>query len=331
MRGGFMRALLLTTLLFLAGNLSAVVPLDTVKWANDSAVPSVVGIAHRVQAYFLLDFTEDAGRNKYVGVRELCRDTELATTFEALHILVVSNGQIDPPTESDKEKKEFWCKGVSSNRGLVHAFGGNTDSVVVLVDGSGRVSKISRTVNPFEQRDPIRKLYNTARPMVSDLSQFPLSCKIPLESLCLGDIGRATKLLHKAGSDAPIIVKMITDQANHFIEMDTALLTNPATMAADRMIAVKRLNGILAEFPKSTSAPAAKAALKKAKDDKQIAKEQQAYDILMQYFVAMERVPTKRIKDVQREWIPMITAKFGGTYAAEIATMIRQASLLDED
>jgi hypothetical protein len=102
-------------------------------------------------------------------------------------------------------------------------------------------------------------------------------------------------------------------------------------MAADRMIAVKRLNGILAEFPKSPAVPAAKAALKKTKDDKQLAKEQQAYDMLMQYFAAMERVPTKKIKEVQREWIPMITSKFGGTYAAEVATMIRHASLLDEE
>jgi uncharacterized protein (DUF697 family) len=42
-------------------------------------------------------------------------------------------------------------------------------------------------------------------------------------------------------------------------------------------------------------------------------------------------VPTKKIKEVQREWIPMITSKFGGTYAAEVATMIRHASLLDEE
>jgi hypothetical protein len=326
-----MRALPLTMLFFFASHLSAVVPLETVKWASDSPVPSEAGIAHRVQAYFLLDFTEDAGRGKYGTARDFCRESKLATIFEALHILVVTNGQIDPPAESDRDKKEFWCKGVSSNKGLVHAFGGNTDSVIVLVDGNGRVSKIARMDNPYTQRDSIQKLYNTAKPMVSDLSQFPLSCKVPLENLCLGDIVRTTKSLNRAGADAPLIVKMITDQANHFIEMDTTLLTNPATMAADRMIAVKRLNGILTEFPKSAAAPAAKAALKKTKDDKQLAKEQQAYEILMQYLVAMEKIPTKKIKEVQRVWIPMITAKYGGTYAAEIATMIRQASLLDED
>ena len=325
-----MRTLLLTTLFFFASQLSAVVPLETVKWASDSPVPSEAGIAHRVQAYFLLDFAEDAGRNKYGGVRDFARDSKLATTFEVLHILVVTNGQLDLPAESDKDKKEFWCKGVSSNKGLVHAFGGNTDSVIVLVDGSGRVTKISRMANPNDQRDSIHKLFNTAKPMVSDLSQFPLSCKIPLENLCLGDIGRTTKSLNRAGADAPLVVKLITDQAKHFIEMDTTLLTNPASTAADRMLAVKRLNGILTEFPKSAAAPAAKAALKKTKDDKQLAKEQQAYEILLQYFAAMEKVPAKKIKEVQWEWIPKITAKFGGTYAAEVATMIRQASLMDE-
>jgi hypothetical protein len=324
-----MRALLFIVCLSLAGNLSATVPLDTMKWTKDSPVPSEAGIAHRVQSYFLVDFTEEAGRGKYGGLRDFARDIKLATAFEVVHILVVANGQIDPLAEG--EKKEFWCKGMTSNRGLVHAFGGNTNFVSVLVDGNGRVSKISRIENPSDVNEPIKKLYSTARPIVADVSQFPLSCKVPLEALCRGDINRAMKVLAKAGNDAPIFVKAVTDKANHFIETDTALLTNPATMAADRMIAVKRLNGILAEFPKSPAVPAAKAALKKTKDDKQLAKEQQAYDMLMQYFAAMERVPTKKIKEVQREWIPMITSKFGGTYAAEVATMIRHASLLDEE
>ena len=325
----FMRALLFIVFLSLAGSLSAVVPLDTVKWTKDSPVPSEAGIAHRVQSYFLVDFSEDAGRGKYGGLRDFARDTKLATTFQVVHILVVANGQIDPLAEGDK--KEFWCRGMTSNRGLVRAFGGNTNFVSVLVDGNGRVAKISRIENPSEVTEPIKKLYSTTRPIVTDVSQFPLSFKVPLEALCSGDINRAMRSLSRAGADAPVFVKTVTDQVNRFIETDTALLTNPATLAADKMIAVKRLNGILAEFPKSAAAPAAKTALKKTKDDKQLAKEQQAYDMLMQYFSAMERVSTKKIKDVQREWLPGITAKYGGTYAAEVATMIRHASMLDEE
>lgn len=324
-----MRALLLSVFLCLAGNLSAVVPLDTMKWTKDSPIPSEAGIAHRVQSYFLVDFTEEAGRGKYGGLRDFARDTKLATAFPVVHILVVANGQIDPLAEGDK--KEYWCRGMTSNRGIVRAFGGNTNFVSVLVDGNGRVAKISRIENASDVTEPVKKFYSTSKPIVTDVSQFPLSCKVPLEALCLGDINRAMKSLSKAGADAPVFVKTVTDKVNQFIENDTALLTNPATLAADKMIAVKRLNGILAEFPKLPAVPAAKAALKKTKEDKQLAKEQQAYEALLQYFAAMEKVSTKKIKDVQREWLPMITAKFGGTYAAEVATMIRHASLLDED
>jgi hypothetical protein len=53
--------------------------------------------------------------------------------------------------------------------------------------------------------------------------------------------------------------------------------------------------------------------------------------MLQDYFRAMRKVSVKKIKGVQMEWLPGITAKFGGTYAAEVATMIRTASRLDEE
>ncbi len=327
MRASFL-TLALTTLLGLASSLSAVVPLDTVQWASDSAKPSETGIAHRAQVYFLVDYTEDAGRGKYWGLRDFCHDTKLATKFEVLHFLVVVDGTIEPYKDGDP--KEYWCKGVSSNHGLVRAFGGDAVAVIVLVDGTGRVTSISRLGDPNQERKAIEALYPTAKPLVADASQFPLSCKVALEGLRLGDTARAMKGLSKAGADAPNFVKLVTDRVNEFVDMDAKLLNDPATMAADKMIALKRLAGVMAEFPQTPSSSAATLAIKKTKDDKQLANEQAAYSMLMAYFDAMKKTSAKKTKEVQMQWIPGITAKFGGTYAAEIATMIRKASRLDQ-
>jgi len=143
-----MRTPVLTLLLFLASSLPAVVSLEGVQWASDSAKPTATGIAYRTQVYFLVDFTDEAGRNKYWSLREFCRDTKLATRFDVLHFLIAVDGAIEPAR--DGEAKEFWCKGVSGNHGLVRAFGGDALAVIVLVDG-----KRSVVSNPCQRRSAL--------------------------------------------------------------------------------------------------------------------------------------------------------------------------------
>lgn len=322
-----MRTLFLTLLLATATSAMAAVPLDTVQWTSDSAKPTEAGIARRGQVYFLVDYTDQIGRDKWWGLREMARDNKIANKFELMHFLVVTGGSIESPNENDP--KEYWCKGVSSNHGLVRAFGGDATAVIVLVDGTGRVTSVSRLGDPNQERKAIDALAPTAKPLVNDAGQFPLSCKVPLADLRVGDVNRAMKNLKKAGADAPMFVKIVNDRVNALVELDVAALNDPATMAADKMIALKRLNGLLAEFPKVPAASAAAQAIKKTKDDKQLANEQAAYAMLTSYFEAMKKVPAKKAKETQLQWIPGITAKFGGTYAAEVATMIRKASRLD--
>ncbi|HEX3135002.1 MAG TPA: hypothetical protein VHX44_15665 [Planctomycetota bacterium] len=323
-----MRTLFLTLLLSVAAGLSAAVPLDTVQWTSDSAKPTEVGMARRAQVFFLVDQSEEAGRNKYWGIRELARDSKIANKFETLHFLIATGGTPEPYKEG--EPTEYWCKGVSNNNGLIRAFGGDSIAVIVLVDGTGRVTSVSRLGDPNQERKGIDALAPTAKPLVNDASQFPLTCKVPLADLRLGDVNRAMKNLKKAGPDAPAFIKIVADRVNEMVELDVALLNDPASQAADKMIALKRMNGMLAEFPKVPAASAAALAIKKTKDDKQLANEQAAYAMLMEYFNAMKKVSAKKAKEVQLQWIPGITAKFGGTYAAEVATMIRKASRLDQ-
>jgi hypothetical protein len=299
-----------------------------VQWTADSAKPTEAGIARRAQVYLLSDFSDEAARGKYWGLRELARDTKIANKFEVLHFLIVTGQNPEPYREG--EATEYWCKGVSNNSGLVRSFVGDYHSAIVLVDGTGRITSISRLGDPNAERKAIDALMPSAKPLVSDPSQFPLSCKVPLADLRLGDVNRAMKNLKKAGNDAPAFVKLVTEGANALVERDVAALNDAATMAADKMLALKRLNSVLAEFPKVPAASAAATAIKKTKDDKQLANEQAAYAMLTGYFEAMKKVSAKKAKETQLQWIPGITAKFGGTYAAEIATMIRKASRLDQ-
>lgn len=323
-----MRTLFLAMLMCTVASVSAAVPLETVQWAPDSAKPTEAGMARRVQVFMLADFTEQVGRDKYWGMRDMARDPKIASKFEYLHFLVVVGGTIEQPREGDPV--EHWCKGVSSNNGLVRAFGGDATAVIVLVDGNGRITSISRLGDPNQEKKGIEALASSAKPLVADPSQFPLTCKVPLADLRVGDVNRAMKNLKKAGADAPLFIKTVTDRVNAMVEMDVALLNDPATMAADKMIAIKRVNSLIAEFPKVPAASAATLAIKKTKDDKQLANEQAAYAMLMTYFDAMKKVSAKKTKETQLQWIPGLTAKFGGTYAAEIATMIRKASRLDQ-
>lgn len=322
-----MRTVYLSLLMSVAATVCAAVPLDGVQWSADSAKPTEAGMARRAQVYMLADFSEDAGRNKYWGMRDLARDAKIANKFETLHFLIVTGQNPEPYREG--EPVEYWCKGVSNNNGLIRAFVGDSPAAIVLVDGTGRITSISRLGDPNQERKAIDALAPTAKPLVNDPSQFPLTCKVPLADLRLGDVNRAFKNLKKAGNDGPVFVKIVTDRVNEMVEQDVAQLNDAATMAADKMIVLKRLNALLAEFPRVPAASAAQLAIKKSKDDKQLANEQAAYAMLMSYFEAMKKVSAKKAKEVQLQWIPGITAKFGGTYAAEIATMIRKASRLD--
>jgi hypothetical protein len=66
------------------------------------------------------------------------------------------------------------------------------------------------------------------------------------------------------------------------------------------------------------------------KGDKQVANELAAWGMLQEYYHALKRIQPKKVTEVQMQWLPMINAKYSGTYAAEIATMIKHASRLDQ-
>ena len=134
------------------------------------------------------------------------------------------------------------------------------------------------------------------------------------------------------------MVKTVSEQSNRMIESDTKVLEDPAANAPTRMIAYLRLNSLLDEFPNVPAHAAAAKAIRQVRSDKQVGAELAACQpvksvvglSLQDYLHALKRIQPKKVPEMQMQWLPMINAKYAGTYAAEIATMIKHASRLDQ-
>jgi hypothetical protein len=326
----FATALLATGLCAAALPLSAEgVPTDTLSWTADIAAnPTPAGIAGRVQVWFLADLEEESGKQLYWSLRGRVQKT-YDTKYQILHFFVAANG--DPPQKAESEV-EWWAKARDQSSSLVRAFAGDSIGAVVIVDGKGKITRVARlSSNNEAEWKTGDSLYPTATPLIEDESLFPLGCKKALKWIKLGDVKRATKEIPKLGADGPAMAKGMSEGANKMIEADTQIIAGGASSPADRMLAIERVQAVMAEFPGAKAAKAASDAIKQVSKDKALQTEQAAYGMLQDYFRAMRKVSVKKIKGVQMEWLPGITAKFGGTYAAEVATMIRTASKLDEE
>ena len=323
-------ALLATGLLAAAHPLSAEgVPIDTLAWSSDiAATPSPAGMAGRVQVWFLVDLEEESGKQIYWSLRGKTQKT-YDTKYQILHVFVGANG--DPPQKAESEA-EWWAKARDQSSSLVRAFAGDSLGAVVIVDGKGRITRVARlSSNNDAEWKTGDSLYPTALPLVDDESMFPIGCKKALKWIKLGDIKKATKEIPKLGPDGPAMAKGLTDGANKMIEADAQIIAGGSSSASQRMLAIERVQAVMAEFPGSKAAKGAMDAIKQVSKDKALQNEQAAYAMLQDYYRAMRKISVKKVKGVQMEWLPAITAKYGGTYAAEVATMIRTASRLDEE
>lgn len=304
------------------------VPLDTLAWSADiGANPTPAGMAGRVQCWFIIDLEEESGRQIYWSLRGRVQKT-YENKYQILHFVVGANG--DLPQKAEVEV-EWWAKARDQSSSLVRAFAGDSLAAVVIVDGKGKITRVARlggtNDNEWKTAD---SLYPTATPLVDDEGAFPLGCKKALKWVKLGDLKRVNKEIPKLGPDGPAMAKGLMEGANKMIEADAQLIAGGATPVAERMLAIERVQAVMAEFPGAKAAKQATDAIKQVGKDKALQNEQAAYAMLQDYFRAMRKVSAKKVKGVQMEWLPGITAKFGGTYAAEVATMIRAASRLDE-
>jgi hypothetical protein len=324
-----MRPLVLLALLALSAAGAESVPFDTISWAADSGSPTPAGIARRVQVYFLINFEDPVGMGLYWNVRG-AYGQRYPTSYTVQVFLIGSRGQL--PTRNDTDPPEYWDKGFDSGSGLVQAFaGGDASAALVVVDGNGKITTISRLGGSADaERKGIEALFKETQPLIDNEGMFPLSLKSAIKWLRIGDLNRAMKESQKLGGDGMTMVKTIGEQSNRLIETDTKVLNDPAAPVATRLISYLRLGSLLDEFPSTPAHTNAAKALKAVKGDKQLNTELEGWGMLQEYYKSMKRIQAKKAIEVQQQWLPMITAKYSGTYAAEIATMIKHASRLDQ-
>jgi hypothetical protein len=302
-----------------------VVPLDAVQWNSDSPQPSTAGIARRSQIYMIIDFSNDDGKKLFNVLRNSIKDPALGKNFDQIHFLLAADGSLDPRQEEDPV--EYWCKGIPQNPGLARAFCGDYYAALIIINGTGRVTSISRlsgSLRTYEKS--IKDARKNCNPLVNDPSVFPLACKKSLDWLRLADTNRAMKEVQKAGPDAPNFIKLVTERINLLIDEDAKLLTNMTKTPSERLIAYHRLQGLIQDMPSAPAVKNAQVALKGIKDDNDLKKELEAFALLGEYMNVMRKTSAKKSPEVQTQWLGSINQKFGGTYAAEIATMIKKCS-----
>jgi hypothetical protein len=305
------------------------VPFDTLSWTADSATPSEAGISHRAQVYFLVNLEDTAGTQLYWSLRG-GYGQRYPTSYTAQVFLIGSKGSM--PTRADTDVPDYWDKAYDNAGALLPAFaGGDATGAMVLVDGSGKIVQISRLgANADAERKVIEALFKDTQPLVDNEGAFPLSVKNSIKWLRLGDVNRAMKESQKLGADGMTVAKVVAEQSNRMIETDTKVLEDIAASAPVRMISLLRLGSLLEEFPNAPAHVAAAKAIKMTKGDKQVTNELTAWGALQEYYHSLKRIQAKKVPEIQMQWLPMITAKYSGTYAAEIATMIKHASRLDQ-
>src|SRR5271170_2211982 len=168
-----MRSLVLLVLLALSAAGAESVPFDTISWAADSGSPTAAGLARRVQVYFLVNFEDPVGMGLYWNIRG-GYGQRWPTNYAVQCFLLGSRGQL--PTRNETDPPEYWDKGFDSGSGLLPAFAGDASAALVVVDGNGKITMITRLGgNADAERKGIEALFKEAQPLIDNEGMFPLS------------------------------------------------------------------------------------------------------------------------------------------------------------
>jgi hypothetical protein len=299
-----------------------------VQWGGDTPnQPTTAGLAGRWQVILVVDWEEGEGKTGRGTYWNFAGNYYRNQTGEQrfIPIAIAVNGMPDNRGETEPN---VILKG-GAQAGLLRALAGDANGALVVVAPDGRVQRLQRRSGDInEVREKLEKELGSATPLVSAPASFPPSCKPALELLRVGDVPAALALARKKlGPDGAQLTKALQEQANTLIEADTTRFASPASSASDRFIARERLKGLLEEFPGSPAAAAAATALK-AKPDKELQTEVQAWAVLQDYFTQMNKTSPKKSALLQQQLIPGIIAKFPGTYAADVAALIKAAAKL---
>lgn len=301
------------------------IPFGQVQWDEETPNrPDTAGLAGRWQVILVVNREKGEGRTG--------RDTFSAFAYDYYQnepldqrFIPIAIGVDGPLANRHANQPNVVLKG-SGQPGLLRALAGDADAALVVVAPDGRVRRLQRHAGGIgDIRHKLEKELGLATPLAGT-GTHPAARAPALELLRVADVDGALGFIRKKlGSDGIQLAKELQAQADALIAADAARFSAPTTTPVDRFIAGERLKGLLMEFPALPAAPAALAALR-AGPKPELQAEARAWAALQDYLAQMGKAPAKRATPLQQQLIPALIAAFPGTYAAEIAGMIKTAA-----
>jgi hypothetical protein len=303
-----------------------VLPLGQVQWSGETpAPPSASGLAGRWQAIIVVDWDDgDAKRGQHTWNSYGWNFSENITTEQrVIPIAIAVNGSLPARGEG---QPNVVLKG-SADAGLLRALVGDSKGAYILVAPDGLVKRLMRhTGDCGSLRTDLQADLALAAPLAADVAGLPAACTPALEMLRVGDVPGALALARKKlGADGASLVGSLQERANAMIIADTTLIGASTTSPAERMLARERLKGLVGDFP-SAPAGAAALALLKTRPDAGVQAEMAAWARLQDYFAQMAKASPKKGPALQASLLSALIAACPGTYAADIAGMIKVAA-----
>ncbi len=297
---------------------------EQLTWANEYGVPSHVGMAGRAQYWLVVDREGDRGMKAFWEMAGRVHD-KLLSDLRVVTVAVAINRGFEPKKESDRDGNR-WLHAEDPGGDLLRVLAGDATAVSVLVDGDGRVVEITRGADePLYKR--LDALIQAAQPQVP-VSDLPKDSKALSEALRAGDLKLADKAARKS-ADAPVAFKALSERLKELAQADAGRVSDLTQNSPTRFVAWLRLGRLCAERPALASDATVAAALKTGRTDAEIKRENGGWAAFQDYLATMRKTPPKKQADYQKAAIAGIIEHHGGTYAAELATLIKAAAKLE--
>jgi len=312
-------------------------PVSGLQIHSDSVLPSQAGLVGKMQVWLVIDWSlyddvnrKHPGRDVYWSAR--WHFERWQTGNQSLFTMAIAaNGRF--PTKNQDER-EYFVKAQDGDSGLVRALvGDGIASALIVVGDDGRIQFLRRHSGDFHpQREELDKLIGPAQqPLIANPADLPPGSAPAMQLLKLGDArGALTLALRQLGPDGRVFATTLAERANERIALETDRIGNPAQPPGHRFLAFRRLEGLLADFPKAPNSAAAVEAMKKvSKDDADLQVEMQAWAALGQYFTQAGRQSPTKLAAFQRQLLTALRERFQNTEGARIAGLILSASRIE--
>jgi hypothetical protein len=303
----------------------------TIAWHGDKGAPQGAGLIGRALAIVVVDWDRSdgaTGQNTFWSLRWWWTAGGRAIDFRQGGMMLSVGGNLP---HQDEDKPERFLKGEDNSGGLLRALGGDATAVVLLVNPEGRVTQLFRCTDANSFRNQFDQLVpKEDRGLVVNDSSYPVACRPAFDLLKSAEVkGALTLCTRKLGADGVALAKDIAARADVLITGELALLGDASVPASQRFIARGRIDDLLAAFPGSSKAGQVAKVVKGLKGDKAYAAEEAGWAALQDYLTQAGKAQPKKLAQLQQQQLNGISTRHAGTYAAELAGLIRTTARVE--